>query len=54
MSQLAFHLLAPHGVVGPAISFVMRNTNTKDGSRQKYVVALKKVRAEVAALKLKD
>ena len=53
-SQAVFHVLAPHGLIGPVASFIIRNSNTKDGSRQKYVAALKKVRAEVAALKLKD
>lgn len=53
-TQLVYHLFAPHTWLGPIVSFIIRHSNTEDGSRERYVDAMKKVRAEVAALKFKD
>lgn len=53
-SQALYHLLPPSTTIGVAATFIIRNSNTKDGSRAKYVEALKKVREEVVKKKVGD
>lgn len=53
-TQLVYHLFAPHGPIGPIVSFILRTSNTNSGERGKYVEAMKKIRDKVSALKVKD
>lgn len=52
-SQFAYHFVVTGpAFIGPITSFILRNSNTKDGSRKRYIEALEKIRDEVEKMKV--